>query len=180
MLEYKNTKIRPLKLNDLDNIMGWVNDPEIVGRYAYFTKPFSRKQEEEWLKQKISSKTDIFYAIENGSGIYLGNCAIEKIHWPAKHGRLSITIGNKKERGKGHGFRAINLLLDKAFNEHDLHKIYLVVAVDNPRGIQLFKKCGFVEEGLLKDHYVIDGKYVVMYTMRILKSEFNKIKEKRA
>ena len=172
MLEYEKTRIRPLSMDDLDNIMSWVNDPEVVGRYAYFTKPFSKEQEEEWLKQKLNSKTDFFYAIENADGIYIGNCAIEKIHWPAKHGRLSITIGNKAERGNGHGFRAINLLLYRAFNAHELHKIYLLVAIDNQRGINLFKKCGFVEEGRLKDHYIIEGKFIDMYSMRILDGEF--------
>ena len=180
MLTYKETKIRPLKLDDLDHIMSWVNDPEVVGRYSYFTESFTRKHEEEWLKQKIQSKTDFFYAIENTESIYLGNCAIEKIHWPAKHGRLSITIGNKAERGKGHGYRAINLLLDKAFNEHGLHKIYLIVTVDNPRGINLFKKCGFTEEGVLKDHYIIDGDYVDMFMMRILESEYKTLQKKEA
>jgi RimJ/RimL family protein N-acetyltransferase len=175
MLKYKETKIRPLSLDDLDNIMTWVNDPEVVGRYAYFTKPFTREQEAEWLEQKINSKTDFFYAVENAEGIYLGNCGIEKIHWPAKHGRLSITIGNKKERGKGHGFRTVNLLLDRAFNEHGLHKIFLIVTIGNQRGVNLFKKCGFVEEGTLKDHYVIEGKFVDMYMMRILDEDFKEI-----
>lgn len=172
MLKYNETKIRPLSLDDLDNIMTWVNDPEVIGRYAYFTKPISREEEVEWLKGKLESNIDIFYAIEDGDGIYLGNCAIEKIHWPAKHGRLSITIGNKEERGKGHGFRAINLLLDQAFNEHNLHKVYLIVAVDNQSGINLFKKCGFLEEGRYRDHYIIKGNFIDMFAMGILKNEF--------
>jgi len=178
MLEYKGTRIRPLRMDDLDNIMSWVNDKEVVGRYAYFTRPFTREEEAIWLEEKIKSKTDIFYAVENDKEQYLGNVAIEKIHWPAKHGRLSITIGNKQERGKGHGYRAINLLLDRAFNEHGLHKIYLIVAVDNSRSMHLFQKCGFTREGQLKDHYIINGKFIDMYIMRILDDEFKKINEK--
>ncbi len=173
MLEYSETKIRPLSLDDIDNIMTWVNDPEVTGRYAYFTKPISREEEAKWLKTKLESKVDVVYAIENGDGIYLGNCAIEKIHWPAKHGRLSITIGNKEERKKGHGFRTINLLLDQAFNIHKLHRIYLIVAVDNQQGINLFKKCGFIEEGRLRDHYIINENHVDMFIMGILNDDFN-------
>jgi len=177
MLEYKKTKIRPLTLEDLDNIMTWVNDPEVIGRYAYFKEPISREKEAKWLKAKLESEVDLIYAIENADGIYLGNCAIEKIHWPAKHGRLSITIGNKKERGKGHGSRAINLLLDQAFNEHNLHRIYLIVAVDNQRGINLFKKCGFIEEGRLRDHYIINDNHVDMFIMGIIDNDFNKLQQ---
>ncbi len=174
MLEYKKTKIRPLSMDDLDNIMQWINDPEVVGRYAYFTKPFTREKEALWLEQKINSKTDFFYVLENAEGAYLGNIAIEKIHWPAKHGRLSITIGNKKERGKGHGYRGINLILDQAFNEHRIHRIYLIVVKDNVRGKNLFKKCGFINEGLLREHYIINGRFIDMNIMGILADEFIK------
>ena len=176
-MEYKETKLRPLNLDDLDNIMSWVNDPEVVGRYAYFTKPYTREDESIWLENKINSKVDFFYAIENEEGTYLGNVAIEKIHWPSKHGDLSITIGNKAERGKGHGTRAVNLLLDKAFNMHKLHKVCLQVAVDNKVGIHVYDKCGFIVEGTLRDHYVINGEYVDMYFMSILEDEFREIHE---
>lgn len=175
LLEYKETKIRPLSMDDLDNIMTWVNDPEVVHRYAYFTKPFTREEEATWLENKIKSKVDFFYAIENETGSYLGNVAIEQIHWPSKHGCLSITIGKKNERNKGHGIRAVNLLLDHAFNEHKLHKIYLYVAVDNHISIHVYKKCGFIEEGNLRDHYVIDGNFVNMYFMSILEEEFREM-----
>lgn len=171
-MEYKETKIRPLNRDDLDNIMSWVNDPEVVGRYAYFTKPFTEEEESIWLENKVNSDVDRFYAIENEEETYLGNVAIEKIHWPSKHGALSITIGNKNERGKGHGQRAVNLVLDKAFNEHRLHKVHLCVAEDNLVGRHVYKKCGFIDEGNLRDHYIVDGKYVNMYFMSILDYEF--------
>ena len=98
--------------------------------------------------------------------------AIEKIHWPSKHGALSITISKKDERGKGHGTRAIKLILDRAFNEHKLHKVHLVVAENNDVGRYVYKKCGFIEEGKLRDHYIINGEYVDMYFMSILEDEF--------
>ena len=98
MLHYKETKIRELSESDLDSIMGWVNDPEVVGRYAYFKEPITRDQEACWLEAKVNSKTDFFYAIENAASEYVGNVAVEQIHWPSKNGRLSLTIGNKNER----------------------------------------------------------------------------------
>lgn len=173
MLEFKETTLRPLSLEDLNNLMTWVNDPEVVGRYAYFIKPFTREQEALWLKDKIHSSNDKFFAIENQDGQYLGNIALEKIHWPSKHARLSITIGNKEERNKGHAQRAIKLLLYKAFNEFNLHKVYLLVVEDNAIGIHIYSKLGFVKEGTLRDHYVIDRDYVNMYFMSILDNEFD-------
>ena len=68
MLEYKDTKIRPLTMGDLDNIMTWVNDAQVVGRYAYFAKSFTKEQEASWLEEKLNSSTDFFYGIENEKG----------------------------------------------------------------------------------------------------------------
>ncbi|MBD3341242.1 MAG: GNAT family N-acetyltransferase, partial [Candidatus Lokiarchaeota archaeon] len=46
-------------------------------------------------------------------------------------------------------YRAINLILDRAFNQLKLHKVYLLVAEDNDIAKHLYKKCGFLEEGFL-------------------------------
>lgn len=178
MLKLEDTQIRPLEISDLDNLMTWINDPDVVGRYAYFTEEITREEEKKWLQSKLNNDTDYFYAIENEEGVYLGNVAIEKIHWPAKHGDLSITIGKKQERGKGHGYRAISLILKIAFEKLNLHKVQLLVAEDNARGLHLYEKCGFIQEGFLRDHYVILGNYINMYAMSILEDEyFEKINE---
>ena len=162
------TRIRPITIDDLDHMMTWVNDPEVVGCYAYFTKPITREEEAVWLSQKIVSSTDFVYAIEDDDETYLGNVGLEAVHWPARNGRLSITIARKSLRGKGHGTRAIELALEQAFGEHGLHKVYLVVADDNEPNRRLYEKLGFQEEGHLVDHYIIDGEFVDMIQMYLL------------
>ncbi len=44
-------------------------------------------------------------------------------------------------------------------NTLNLHKIYLLVALDNEKAIHLYKKCGFIEEGHLVEEYFMNGRY---------------------
>ena len=78
----------------------------------------------------------------------------------------------KKENNKGVGFSATSLLLDFAFNGMGLQRIELEGLGVNKNAIHLYKKIGFVEEGTKRSCYFIDGNYVDVKIMSILRSEF--------
>lgn len=63
-------------------------------------------------------------------------------------------------------------LLNKAFNEYGLHRVYLTVFADNESAIHLYEKCGFIKEGQLRKHIYKDGKYVDWCLYGILAEEF--------
>ena len=168
------TTLRPLTMEDLDNMMTWINDKEVIGNFGYFKHPISREDEEQFLKKILNSENDIIYAIETEDGEYLGNAALNQIHWPSRNARLSLIIGNKKHHNKGYGTGAVLAILKKAFNEHNLHKVWLMVRESNEKAKHIYKKCGFKEEGIMREEYLLNGKYENMIRMSILKSEFTK------
>jgi len=98
-------KIRPLVMEDLDHMMTWVNDDEIVGNFANFTRPISRDQERQYLERIIDSKTDKAFAIEAEDGSYLGNIGVYDIHWPSRVETCSCCSTSRPSRG-GSGTRA--------------------------------------------------------------------------
>jgi len=51
----KNLYIRPIKLSDVDNIMTWVNDPEVVKNLQHFNKKFTKKDEKNYVKKLLKS-----------------------------------------------------------------------------------------------------------------------------
>src|SRR6266702_2241355 len=121
-------KLRPLAETDVDAMMTWVNDPEIVGNFATFSgKPFTREEELAYVRKMIASTVDKVFAVERGDGgAYLGNVGIHQIHWPSRVGRLSCIIAARAEMGKGYGSAAIAGALDWAFHEAKLHKVWLM------------------------------------------------------
>ena len=60
-----------------------------------------------------------------------------------------------------------------AFNNLNLNKLYLNVGADNQEAIYLYKKLNFVREGIFREHYYIEGKYLDIITMAILRKDFD-------
>ena len=66
---------------------------------------------------------------------------------------------------------AVRLLLDFGFGELNLHRISLHVFEDNERARSVYRKAGFIEEGLLREAAFIDGRYRSVRVMGLLASE---------
>ncbi|MBI4141187.1 GNAT family N-acetyltransferase [Candidatus Woesearchaeota archaeon] len=151
------TYIRPVCLDDVDNLMTWVNDAGIVGNFADFNKVRTREDEQLWLERIVSSKNDYVFAIENECHDYVGQISVHQIYWPSQKGRLALVIGNKQEQGKGHAKRALRLLLPKALNELGLFKLWANYFATNERMRHLLASVGFKIEGYLRKEYVLPG-----------------------
>ena len=60
---------------------------------------------------------------------------------------------------------ATQMILDKAFNEYGMHKVYSRVFYNE--GIELLKQAGFTLESVLKSEVMIDSEYHDIYRMCI-------------
>ncbi|WP_143808387.1 GNAT family N-acetyltransferase, partial [Oenococcus oeni] len=80
-------------------------------------------------------------------------------------------IIEKAFRGNGIATISMKKGLDYAFNTLNMYKVYLYVDVDNVKGLHIYKKIGFVEEGKLRKHFFANGKYHDSYLMGIFRQE---------
>lgn len=170
----------PLTINDLDNtlenVMTWVNDPEVTKNFDKFDHVFTRDEEHEYLEKLLTSFNDRVFAIENENHKYVGQISINQIYWPARHGRLGTVIGNKNEWNKGHAKRANGQILEVAFNELKLNKIWAIFYETNQKIRHICETLGYVKEGLLVDEYYHNGKYHNMVRMAITKKIWEETK----
>lgn len=97
-------------------------------------------------------------------GIYKNNMLIGKaklsniVYGIFKNGILGYSI-DKEEQGKGFMKEAVNLILEYAKEELELHRIEASVLVDNKRSKGVLLGCGFNECGLNKNYLFINGKW---------------------
>lgn len=148
--------LKPTTIEDLDNIMTWINDPEVVANIANIKGKVTREQEQAWLEGMLNSKKDFLYSVYKGKD-YVGQAAIHNIYWPARNGRISVML-KRSAQGHGIGTRAALLLMDNAFAIHNLHKIWCMVLESNPKTLHIYRnKLGMVEEARLVDEYCING-----------------------
>jgi RimJ/RimL family protein N-acetyltransferase len=66
----------------------------------------------------------------------------------------------------------MELLLDFAFNEINLHRVFLTVFSYNQRAIRLYEKLGFQREGIYREHLQRDGQRFDMLHYGILRREW--------
>ncbi|OLB38342.1 MAG: hypothetical protein AUI01_06415 [Ktedonobacter sp. 13_2_20CM_2_56_8] len=111
------------------------------------------------------------FAIE-ADGKYIGMCGLFHFDEAAHTCEMGIGIGDKAYWGHGYGRDAVRVLLDYAFRQRNLHKVWLRVNANNERAIRSYRACGFVEEGRLRKHVWSNGQYVDSVYMGILSDEW--------
>jgi diamine N-acetyltransferase len=77
------------------------------------------------------------------------------------------------EKEKGYGRKALALIIQWAFDNDQVHRLWLHVKEVNSRARHLYSSVGFVTEGILRDSLRVGDKYESMAVMSILRSEYN-------
>jgi RimJ/RimL family protein N-acetyltransferase len=175
MIEGKKVRIRAIEKMDIDEIMKWVNDPEVKDNLL-MRYPISRFQEEKWIDRALeeNDQKNKTFAMETKDGVYLGGIGLHGIDWENRKAEVGIVIGKKEYWNKGYGTDAMMTILDFAFNQMNLHRVFLRVFEFNVRGMKSYEKCGFKKEGILRDDRYRSGEYHDTIMMGLLKNEFNK------
>ncbi|MEO8699845.1 MAG: GNAT family protein [Kofleriaceae bacterium] len=164
--------LRPLAETDVDSIMTWVNREEIVGNLAAFSgAPLTRDDEVAWIRRTLATSDRVYSIVAADDGRYLGQIGVHQIHGRSRVGRLGCVISSRDEMGKGHGSAAIRAIMDVAFGELLLHKLWLMVFATNAAGRRLYTRLGFVEEGVLREEYFHDHGWHDMVRMSMLAHE---------
>lgn len=171
MIPGQKVRLRALEETDLERCYRWVNDPEVTEHLA-IRFPMSTQQERQWLLQASSGDGDRSFAIETAEGEHIGNIGLHRINYLDRNAELGILIGEKEKWDQGYGTDAILALLKFAFEEMNLHRVYLRVDADNPRAIRCYEKCGFVREGTLRHATYRHGRYKDQHIMSVLAPEF--------
>jgi ribosomal-protein-alanine N-acetyltransferase len=67
----------------------------------------------------------------------------------------------------------LRVVLSHGFEQMRLNRIEAVVYVGNDRSIQLLKRLGFQQEGILRDYYYLDGGFYDHYLFALLLKDWN-------
>lgn len=171
----KRIVLREYRKEDLPYMRKWVNNSEITKYLSHiFLYPHTLNTTEDFLNSMLQGNSGIkgFIIAHKETEEYIGQIDLIKIDWVNRVGTLGIVIGTTEYLGRGYGTEAIKLIQKFAFNRLNLHKLDLEVRAYNERAIRCYKKCGFKEEGRIRENYFFDGKYTDTLFMGILKSEY--------
>ena len=170
ILEGEKVRLRPVCEGDLPHFQRWLNDPDVL-QWLTLPKGPTLEEERDWWEAEQRNPDDIVWAVETLDGRLLGDLALR----PNPLGRwadLGIFIGEKTLWGRGYGTDAVRTALRYAFAGMRLNRVSLTTDELNARALRCYEKCGFVREGLLRQHRLVDGQFRDSALMGVLREEF--------
>jgi len=165
-------RLRELARSDLDAINRWRNDPDVVALLGGSFRHVCMTVDERWYESYLANRaTNVRLAIERGDGTMVGAVYLVGIDWLNRSAEFAIWIGDAASQGKRVGEAATRLMLAHAFDDLNLERVHLTVLGHNERAIRLYRKVGFVEEGVLRRAAFKGGQYRDLLAMAILRDE---------
>lgn len=135
----------------------------------------SAKAVKDWLDKELEKQGDAmhWFAIRAvADNQLLGDVILDVVNWNMRDAFVGIGIGPRDFWGRGYGTEAMQLILQYAFTEINLHRVTLDVFEYNPRAIRSYEKAGFRHEGRQRGAILREGKRWDVLFMGILREEW--------
>lgn len=142
MIKEFKIKLRDFKKEDVKKTFEFVLDDELRKFFMMRGIP-EWKTHVDYFEKKLKDKTQKIYAICLDE-LHIGNCGL--INLTEYDAEIWIYLGNKNLKGLGYGKLATKTLVNKAFRELNLKKLYLHVAKFNSVAQTIYTKLGFQEK----------------------------------
>jgi len=176
MITGKKIALRPVEESDYPLIHNWMNHPEIW-RYMDYEVPYSLADVKEDIDR--SRKEGQPFTIMVGDRP-VGRIGLNQFRRRDRICSLYMFIGEPAFWGQGYALDAVMTLLDYAFDRVDLHQVELWTLADNNRAIKMYARCGFVEEGRLRERSFKEGRWVDRIVMSVNREAFAHAKDEWA
>lgn len=172
MLKGDKVVLRPMRREDIARQHEFDQDVELYGLDSDYPRVSPLESAQAFYESRTKIGPDAApFAIE-ADGKYIGFCTL--MHLRHRHGNheLGIMIGDREYWGRGYGRDAVKTLLDYGFHYLGSRRIALTTNAKNVSALRCFLACGFVEEGRPRQVVWIEGEYVDLVNMAILREEW--------
>lgn len=164
--------LRKLKKEDAPLMYEWMTAPDVNKYFRFDPAKVSVTSCETFIETSFSDDNKT-YAIDV-EGEYAGSVSLKHINKKDMNAEFAISI-RKKYRGQGLGKQVIKDILEIAFYEFGLNKVYLDVLSDNTGAIKLYEKIGFQLEGELINHIKINDEFKNLKLYGIWRSSYDEL-----
>lgn len=158
-IEGSQIYLRPITIEDTDNVVRWRNDKRVVENFIY-RKAISREEHINWFHNKVETGKVIQFIIcdlENDKP--LGSIYLQNIDENTRQAETGIFLGEEEAYGRGIGTEAIKLMSKYAFETLKMHKLIGRILSYNWGSRKMVEKAGYQQEACFKDELFLDGKY---------------------
>jgi RimJ/RimL family protein N-acetyltransferase len=171
--------LRPAERTDIPLFVRWLSDARTT-RGLELRSPIGLAMEERWFEDLLDHHGRdrwLFVICDRADGRALGSLDLHELDLTNGGAGMGIQIGDPVDRSRGFGGDAISVLLDFAFDELRLERVWLDVFDDNPDARRLYERLGFVHEATFRHGLYREGRFHDINRMAILRSEWARLRE---
>ena len=164
-------RLRPLVPDDAERTLAWRSGPR-----ASLLHPGASTVEGQraWIAGRPADELN--YVIETRAGVPLGMVSLIDIDFLNRHAEVARLLIGEEEAARGlpAAVEAMKLVYGLAFERLGLLRIYGTVAEDNTLMIKWHRYLGMKDEGRLRKHALINGRFQDLLYLGMLEPEYRR------
>ena len=169
---------------DVERLLGWLEDQEVneswygVGddgrplHAGYEPEKVLESDGQEWARVFNDYNRKVF-AVYNTEGDHIGEAQLV-IEWPLLEAQAFILVGRKDLWHRHYGTMAMVSLLDHAFENMGLHRVWVDVPEYNRPALTMVEHIGFVMEGHFRKAHRRGDQWFDSYALGLLADEYGR------
>jgi UDP-4-amino-4,6-dideoxy-N-acetyl-beta-L-altrosamine N-acetyltransferase len=167
--------LRKVDYSDIEKIRNWRNS-DLIRNVSYDRDIIDLEKQSKWFESIKENSFQLHWVI-NIDGIDAGYAAVKNIDLINKRCEFaSLYIGDQKFLLNGSGALIEYKIIDYIYTKYpEIIKIYCEVLGFNKKVIQLHKRFGFVIEGELKQHYLLNNNYESVVLLALFRDNWFKL-----
>lgn len=158
--------LREIEVSDAQDYFDYMSRKEMEGFLTKDNMPESLEkavEEVQYWGSLFSSKRSIYWAIAlKDTNKMIGTAGFNLISFPNSRAEISYDL-SPDYWSKGIMLKSIKGILTFADHGLELVRVQATVITDNERSIKVLERCGFKQEGVLKQYEVVEGEHKDYY-----------------
>jgi RimJ/RimL family protein N-acetyltransferase len=168
--------LRPLRVEDAELTLSW----RLSDRASLLNSvPGSLAAQRQWIESRPENELNFIIELASRRPVgMLSLIAIDRVNRRAEAGRFLIGEPDAV-KGQPVAIEAMKLLYELAFDRLGLQRIYGTVVEDNPLMVKWQRYFGMKEEGRLRRHYFIAGRFQDAICLALLEEDYRTVARPR-
>lgn len=168
----KKVILRAMEKTDCEMIREMFNDPVMENLVVGWAFPVSQFAQEKWFEAHYGDQSTFRFVVETKEDGPVGIATLADIDWKNRRARHGIKLSSKERQTKGIGTDTVMAIMRYAFDELGLHRLEGSWFDTNIASVKLYKKCGWIEEGVRREYIFKNGEFRDLTVVGILASEY--------
>jgi len=165
----RGVRLGPIDSGHNETLRTWRNDYR-VWKTCRQNDLISDVDQERWFRKQSEDPAIKMYMIYNSGNVAVGVCGLTSIDPWNHRAEFSLYIA-PDHQGEGLGSQALQTLLDHAFDTLGINLVW-GESFEGNAACRMFEKIGFQKEGVRRDFYYRDGRYLDAHLFSVKRAEW--------